>query len=132
MQQPDAEEVSAPHGLRPFGLVTQQPSPATPAGSAGLAVGDALLSFGDARHLRDIQRVLAASIGRPVTVICVDNSGRCWRKYVVPHVWDPKAPKSLLGCQVRVHNATQCICATPLLLHALLTTECAARGSLRR
>lgn len=101
-RQPQPEVVHAypPPGARPFGVVTQDPSPATPAGKAGLAVGDALLSFGTARHLRDVQAELAANIGTPVVVMLVDQAGRHMRKFVVPHAWDPSAPKSLLGCQM--------------------------------
>lgn len=69
---PEILALAPPSGLRPFGLVTQHPSPATPAGAAGLSIGDALLSFGEARHLREIQGVLTKSIGTPVAVLCVD------------------------------------------------------------
>lgn len=102
MPQPHPELLSGapPAGLKPFGLVTQQPSPATPAGAAGLAAGDALLSFGEARHLRELQAVLQSNIGSPVVVLCVDAAGRYCRKYVVPAQWNPAAPKSLLGCQM--------------------------------
>ena len=103
MPQQPAPEILAmapPSGIKPFGLVTQQPSPATPAGAAGLTIGDALISFGDARHLREVQSVLTSSIGKAVPVLCVDSAGRYCRKYVVPAVWDPSVPKSLLGCQM--------------------------------
>ena len=101
-RQPSPEILSntPPAGARPFGVVTATPSPSTPAGKAGLVLGDALLSFGSARHLRDVQAVLTGSIGKPVVVMLVDAAGRHVRKYVVPAAWDPLAPKSLLGCQM--------------------------------
>ena len=97
---PEVIARAPPRGVRPFGIVTQTPDPATPAGKAGLTLGDALLSFGTARHLRDVQSVLASSVGTPVAVLVVDNAGRYVRKFVVPAQWDPSAPKSLLGCQM--------------------------------
>lgn len=50
-KQPSPEIIgpSPPGGVRPFGIVTQTPSSTTPAGKAGLKIGDALLSFGNAR-----------------------------------------------------------------------------------
>ena len=117
-QQPQPEFLVGPppSGLKPFGLVTQQPSPATPAGAAGLTAGDALLSFGEARHLRDLQKVLSSNIGTPVVVLCVDAAGRYVRKYVVPAQWDSKAPKSLLGCQM----SNQCPADHPAVSGLLL------------
>lgn len=99
-KQPRPEVISAPPAVRPFGIVTQEPSLKTPAGKAGLALGDALLSFGSARHLREVQSVLMGNVGMPVPVVCTGVDGRTFRKYVVPAQWDPSAPKSLLGCQM--------------------------------
>lgn len=101
-----------PPGVRPFAYVNQQPSPETPAGLGGLNAGDALLSLGDAVHLRDVQTVLMTNIGRLVPVICVDSSGRHLRKHIIPHAWDSSSPKSLLGCQM----SNQCPARHPAVL----------------
>ena len=65
-KQPPPEVLSTdpPAGLRPFGIVTQEPSRATPAGKAGLSLGDALIAFGAAKHLRDIQAELSSNVGK--------------------------------------------------------------------
>lgn len=113
-RQPTPEIIGRepPRGVRPFGIVTQTPDPATPAGKAQLSLGDALLSFGSARHLRDVQAVLSSSVGTPVAVLCVDAAGRYVRKFVVPAQWDPSAPKSLLGCQM----SNQCPADHPAII----------------
>ena len=88
MLPPEILSDTCPAGSRPFAYVNQQPLPETPAGCAGLTVGDALLSLGSARHLRDVQAVLVANVGRPVPVLCVDARGRYIRKQIVPRTWD--------------------------------------------
>ena len=142
-KQPPPELLSAPPALRPFGIVTQDPSLKTPAGKAGLALGDALLSFGSARHLRDVQSVLMGSVGTPVPVVCIGADGRTFRKYVVPAQWDPSAPKSLLGCQMsnqcpadhpaitrRSANGKHVTAATPASALATPVRTCWARIAL--
>ena len=99
-RQPPPDVLDVPPPGRPFGIVTQDPLLKTPAGKAGLSLGDALFSFGTAKHLRDVQSVLTSSVGKPVPVVCVAADGRTFRKYVIPAQWDPAAPKSLLGCQM--------------------------------
>ncbi|KAL3905056.1 MAG: hypothetical protein SGPRY_011052 [Prymnesium sp.] len=102
MSQPPPKilSTSPPPGCHPFAYITQSPLPETPAGCAGLAYGDVLLSFGSATHLRDVQSVLTSQLNQPVPVLTVDSRGRYIRKMVIPRVWDPLSPKSLLGCQM--------------------------------
>ena len=85
---------------QPFACVNAQPSLRTPAGKGGMVLGDAILRLGDACHLRDVQDVLYANIERRVPVHVIDAQGRFATRHIVPRVWDPSAPTSLLGCQM--------------------------------
>ena len=91
MFQPEILANTAPAGSRPFAYVSQQPLSETPAGCAGLTVGDALLSLGSARHLRDVQNELIQNIGRTIPVLCIDARGRYLRKQLIPRTWDALA-----------------------------------------
>lgn len=84
----------------PFGLVTAEPTEGSPAQVAGLAIGDAIIAFGDATSLSDCQRVLLAHVGQPVDVEIIDAAGCRATKVVTPAKWDESAPTSLLGCQI--------------------------------
>ena len=84
----------------PFAYVNIQPSMLTPAGQGGMQMGDALLRMGEARHLKDVQATLTANLNRRVAVHCIDAHGREVTRHIIPHVWNPQAPSSLLGCQM--------------------------------
>ena len=101
LKQPPSEDLgAAPPSARPFAYVDREPGSATPASKAGLRRGDALLRIGEASHLRDVQAQLQASLNKPLPTLVVDSQGRFVKKWLVPHVWDAWAPKSLLGCQM--------------------------------
>ena len=84
----------------PFAYVNQQPSMRTPAGRGGMTLGDAILRLGDAYHLKDVQETLFANLEKRVPVHVIDAQGRFITRHIVPRVWDPSAPASLLGCQM--------------------------------
>ena len=77
----------APTGVRAFAYVNAHPSPLTPAGAGGLALGDAIVQLGEATHLRDLQGQLQTNLGRRLPVLVVDMHGRFIRKHIVPQQW---------------------------------------------
>lgn len=85
---------------QPFAYVNAHPSLRTPAGQGGMLLGDAILRLGDACHLRDVQEVLHTNTQRRVPVHVIDAQGHFATRHIIPRVWDPSAPASLLGCQM--------------------------------
>ena len=65
-RRPHRESMRLARPDRAFAYVTATPPKETPAGKGGLILGDAILSLGGARHLRDLQPVLASSVGSSV------------------------------------------------------------------
>ena len=99
-RRPHRESMRLARPDRAFAYVTATPPKETPAGKGGLILGDAILSLGGARHLRDLQPVLASSVGTSVPVRVCEASGSVVTKTIVPASWDAENPGSLLGCQI--------------------------------
>ena len=82
----------------PLCFVERAPIPGSPAASAGLRAGDAILSFGDATNVQDIGQLLQP--GQSIALRVMGRDGIMEERTVVPRPFDPKKPQSLLGCQI--------------------------------
>ena len=100
-KQPPVEDLGEwPPRAKPFAFLVSDPGAATPAHKSGLRRGDAVLAFGGAVRVMDVQSALQGSLNRPLRASVVDVHGRYLCKSVVPCVWDRFSPASLLGCEL--------------------------------
>ena len=85
--------------------VEYDPAPGSPADEAGLCVGDAILRFGEARTLEDIPALLVP--GAPILLVVRNAATNAvTRRAIVPRVFDPLEPRSLLGVQLTVYDSS--------------------------
>ena len=83
---------------RPLCFVERAPAVGSPAETAKLRAGDAILQFGDAVNLQDVARLLQP--GHRIVLQVMSRDGVVQERIVIPKPFDPKKPQSLLGCQI--------------------------------
>lgn len=82
----------------PICFVEVTPPPGSPAYTAGLQAGDAILSFGSATTFAELPSQIREHV--TVRLQVMDLSGRVQKRVLTPRVFDASRPKSLLGCQI--------------------------------
>lgn len=82
----------------PICFVERAPIAGSPAASAGLKAGDAILRFGEAADFRQVADVVRPNVRLSLQVLGKD--GVITERTVVPRPFDPKKPNSLLGCMM--------------------------------
>ena len=89
---------SVPARQAPLCFVEVDPPSGSPAFTAGLKGGDAILAFGAALSFSEMPSQLFENV--PVKLVVMGPDGHVESRVLLPRIFDTNRPTSLLGCQI--------------------------------